>query len=199
MIQGHVSSISSISDLCCKFFIWMFQSGSWFCTCCNGYIRMFQVFHLFQTYVANVSSECFKVDRGVARRRWLEDSGRLLCAGAQPWVNPRGFPMRARSCDGRRRWRWAGCGCRAWDEMRGGGAVSRHDILRTFGRWPFRRSFDEGEGSRCVYRVGFLLSTEWLILQRDIQRRRIVVVSSVEVRIGLHNSGSRTLVKHYRS
>jgi hypothetical protein len=29
-------------------------------TCCNRYTRMFQVFHRFQTYVANVSSGCFK-------------------------------------------------------------------------------------------------------------------------------------------
>jgi hypothetical protein len=50
------------------------------------------LFIYFQTYVANVSSECFKGDRDVARCQWMANSGRLLCAGAQPWVDPRGFP-----------------------------------------------------------------------------------------------------------
>jgi hypothetical protein len=40
------------------------------CICCNDKIRMLQayvqVLQVFQTYVANVSSGCFKVDLGVA-------------------------------------------------------------------------------------------------------------------------------------
>jgi hypothetical protein len=35
-------------------------------TCCNRYTRMFQVFHRFQTYVANVYSGCFKSRYGIA-------------------------------------------------------------------------------------------------------------------------------------
>ena len=55
---------------------------------------MFKVFHLFQTYVTNVLSECFKNRSGVARRRWPADSGLpqplLWCAmghrvGARGW------------------------------------------------------------------------------------------------------------------
>jgi hypothetical protein len=38
------------------------------------------------------------VDRNVARRRWLTDSGLpqplVAATGAQPWVNPRVFLMR---------------------------------------------------------------------------------------------------------
>jgi hypothetical protein len=95
MFQVCVSNISYVSFLCCKCFIWMSKIRSECCICCYAYTRMFQVFHLFQAYVVNILSGCFKVDRGVAAVR------------AHPWVNPRGFPMRALSCN--ERWRWAGC------------------------------------------------------------------------------------------
>jgi hypothetical protein len=114
------------------------------CICYYAYTRMFlalfQVFHLFKMYDANVSLDVSKVDRGVARRWCL-----LLLLQAQPWVNPRGFLVRVRGCGpamdagvgagqdadvgawaGIRMW----AGIRTWGVGRdtGEGAASKHDI-----------------------------------------------------------------------
>jgi hypothetical protein len=65
--------------------------------------RMFQVFHLFQTYIANVSSRCFKSRSGCCMMPVVDGQrAPVAAAEAQPWVNPRGFPMRTWSCNGRR-------------------------------------------------------------------------------------------------
>jgi hypothetical protein len=53
---------------------------SWCCTCSNDYTCMFQVFYLFQTYVTNVSSECFKGRSGVAGCR-----SPIAAAEVSPW------------------------------------------------------------------------------------------------------------------
>jgi hypothetical protein len=86
MIQVYVPNVSSVSDVCCKFFIWnvamqvfrvfsyvcckcfiwmfamathMFSRFFWcFCKC---FKRMLQVFQLFWTYVASISSGCCKI------------------------------------------------------------------------------------------------------------------------------------------
>nr|TKW00259.1 hypothetical protein SEVIR_8G096901v2 [Setaria viridis] len=50
MLQVYVSSVSDVSRVRCKYFIWMLQSRSRCCICCNGYTRM------LQAYVPNVSS-----------------------------------------------------------------------------------------------------------------------------------------------
>jgi hypothetical protein len=115
-VSAFVSSVSYVSYLCYKCFIFC-KSRSGCCICCYAYTRMFQshfqVFHLFQTYVANVHLDVLKVNWGVARRgRWLLNSvlpqPPVAAAGAWPWVNPRGFPhagtgwaRRRGSCDGR--------------------------------------------------------------------------------------------------
>jgi hypothetical protein len=49
MSQEFVQNVLSVSDVCCKYFIWMLHTQA----CCK---RMFQVFH---TYVAYVSSICW--------------------------------------------------------------------------------------------------------------------------------------------
>jgi hypothetical protein len=46
MLQAYVSSVSDVSYVCCKCFVWMLYMF------CNGYKH---VFLMFQTYVASVS------------------------------------------------------------------------------------------------------------------------------------------------
>ena len=64
MLQVYVSSISGVLYVCCKYFIWILHIF------CNGYSathvfswcfrRILQVFQLFRTYVASISSRCCK-------------------------------------------------------------------------------------------------------------------------------------------
>jgi hypothetical protein len=57
--------------------------------------RMFQVFHLFQTYIAKVSSGCFKSRSGCCMTPMVDGQRMpVTAAEAQAWVNPPGFPMR---------------------------------------------------------------------------------------------------------
>jgi hypothetical protein len=64
----YVSCVSDISVVCCKCFIWMLQVDQDVAhvtsvseVCCK---RLFQMFHLFQTYVASVSFGCCKTRSG---------------------------------------------------------------------------------------------------------------------------------------
>ena len=95
MFQTYVSSASSRCCICCfgstSCFEYMFQVFQTLLQVFHldvtkvnldvampihaCFKRMFQVFYLFQTYVANVLSECFKNRSGVAWRRWPADSG----------------------------------------------------------------------------------------------------------------------------
>jgi hypothetical protein len=61
----------------------MFQKLIWCCTCCNCYTRMFQVFHLFSDYIANILSECFKSISCVVGHR------APVAAGAPSWFTCR--------------------------------------------------------------------------------------------------------------
>jgi hypothetical protein len=56
--------IVSVLYRCCKSRSGCCKSRSECCICCNGYTRMFQMFHLFQTYVASVLSGCCKCRSG---------------------------------------------------------------------------------------------------------------------------------------
>jgi hypothetical protein len=49
---------------------------------------MFEMFRLFSTYVAKVLSGCCKGRSGYCTARPVA----IAAAGAQPWVNPCGFP-----------------------------------------------------------------------------------------------------------
>ena len=50
MLQAYVLSISDVSDVCCKCFVWLLQSRSRCCICCNACTRM------LQASISNVSS-----------------------------------------------------------------------------------------------------------------------------------------------
>jgi hypothetical protein len=67
-VANVCSSVSDVSEVCCKCSLWMLQRNIRnirmlqrnirMCTCCNGYTRMFQEFvknvYLFQMYVESV-------------------------------------------------------------------------------------------------------------------------------------------------
>jgi hypothetical protein len=60
-----------VSHVCCNYFIWMlhtfamvFKSFHAFCKCFSCFVRMLQVFKLFRTNVASVSSGCLKIRSG---------------------------------------------------------------------------------------------------------------------------------------
>ena len=95
MLQVYVSSVSGVSYVCCKCFIWILHMF------CNGYHaihvfswcfrRILQVFQLFWTYVASISSRCCKNRYDVAhvvvgptcRSRLLQLLGLCGCAWEQ--------------------------------------------------------------------------------------------------------------------
>jgi hypothetical protein len=58
VFHTHISSVSAVSYVCCKCFIWMFQSGFSVATSVSDV--WFMCFICLQTYVASVTSRCFK-------------------------------------------------------------------------------------------------------------------------------------------
>ena len=64
VFHTHVSSVSAISYVCCKCFIWMFQSRSGVATSVSN--ACFMCFICLQTYVASVASGYFKSRSSVA-------------------------------------------------------------------------------------------------------------------------------------
>jgi hypothetical protein len=55
MLQAYVSSVSGVSYVCCKCFIWMLHKF------CKGYKHIFLVFQMYVASVSNVSNLCCKV------------------------------------------------------------------------------------------------------------------------------------------
>jgi hypothetical protein len=129
MFHNHIVSVSS----------GCYKSRYGCCICCYAYTLM------FQTHVLSVSSvfkrmlqifhlDVLKVDRNVARHRWLVDSGL-----PQPCVNPRGHagtgwaqgrgPATGAGAGARRDAdvrAWSGIRTRGVDPDAGGGAASGH-------------------------------------------------------------------------
>jgi hypothetical protein len=96
MLQEFVQNVSSISDTCCRCFIYVLML-QWLCC-----IYKFKMFHLFQAYVAIVSSECCKsrfrcrvVERGRESYRRSHDDvdvGRRRRAHAPVWKRQGSHP-----------------------------------------------------------------------------------------------------------
>jgi hypothetical protein len=96
MLQEFVQNVSSISDTCCRYFIYILML-QWLCC-----IYTFKMFHLFQTYVAIVLSECCKsrfgcrvVERGRESYRRSHDDvdvGRRRRAHAPVWKRQGSHP-----------------------------------------------------------------------------------------------------------
>ena len=69
-LYTHVSSVSSVSDVCCKHFFWMFQNRSWCCTCCKWLymhvsIACFKCFICLRRMLQMFYLDVSKVDRAL--------------------------------------------------------------------------------------------------------------------------------------
>jgi hypothetical protein len=71
ILQAYVSSVSGVSYVCCKCFIWMlhiFAMATHMFSWC--FRRMLQVFQLFRTYVASIYWDVVKVDLVLYILQW---------------------------------------------------------------------------------------------------------------------------------